>query len=35
MVPLIHAALPITAAGQAHRILNDNENLGKVVLQVG
>ena len=34
MAPLIHAVLPITAAEEAHRILNDNENLGKVVLQV-
>ena len=34
MAPLIHAVLPITEAEEAHRILNDNENLGKVVLQV-
>jgi NADPH:quinone reductase-like Zn-dependent oxidoreductase len=34
MAPLIHAVLPITEAEEAHRILNDNENIGKVVLQV-
>lgn len=31
---LIHKSLPITQAEEAHRILQDNENLGKVVLTV-
>jgi NADPH2:quinone reductase len=31
---LIHKVLPITEAEEAHRILQDNENLGKVVLKV-
>ena len=34
MAPLIHAVLPVTEAEEAHRILRDNENIGKVVLQV-
>jgi len=34
MAPLMHAVLPVTAAEEAHRILSDNENIGKVVLQI-
>ena len=34
IVPLIHTVLPITAAEEAHRMLDNNENIGKVVLQV-
>ena len=34
MAPLIHAVLPVTEAEEAHRILRDNENIGKVVLRV-
>ncbi|KAA3604858.1 MAG: alcohol dehydrogenase [Planctomycetota bacterium] len=30
--PLVHAAVPFSEAAEAHRILHDRENLGKVVL---
>ena len=30
--PLVHAAVPFSQAAEAHRILHDRENLGKVVL---
>jgi NADPH:quinone reductase-like Zn-dependent oxidoreductase len=31
-VPVVHAAVPFANAGEAHRILADRENVGKVVL---
>lgn len=32
--PIVDRVLPITAAGEAHAVLERNENIGKVVLQV-
>lgn len=34
IAPLIHSVLPITEAEEAHRQLRENENIGKVVLEV-
>lgn len=34
MKVVIHKTLPISEAEAAHAILNNNENLGKVVLKV-
>jgi putative PIG3 family NAD(P)H quinone oxidoreductase len=34
VAPVIHAVLPITQADEAHRILEENRNIGKVVLLV-
>ena len=34
IAPIIHAVLPVTEAEEAHRMLEDNESIGKVALQV-
>ncbi|WP_378735847.1 NAD(P)H-quinone oxidoreductase [Nocardia brasiliensis] len=34
VAPVIHAELPITEAGEAHRLLESGDTFGKVVLQV-
>ena len=34
IAPVIHKVLPIAETAEAHRILADNENVGKVVLRV-
>ncbi|MEU7221223.1 NAD(P)H-quinone oxidoreductase [Nocardia iowensis] len=34
IAPVIHAELPITEAGEAHRLLESGDTFGKVVLQV-
>lgn len=34
VAPVMHAVLPFAEAGEAHRILEDNENFGKVVMTV-
>ncbi|HEX7427394.1 MAG TPA: zinc-binding dehydrogenase, partial [Mycobacterium sp.] len=31
-VPIVHKAVPFAEAGEAHRILAERENVGKVVL---
>lgn len=33
--PVLHAAMPLERAGEAHRVLEGREHVGKVVLQVG
>lgn len=33
--PLLHAVLPMEQAAEAHRILEDQEHVGKVVLDIG
>ncbi|MEV6274595.1 NAD(P)H-quinone oxidoreductase [Nocardia sp. NPDC051832] len=35
VVPVIHAELPISAAAEAHRMLDDSGTFGKVTLRVG
>ena len=34
IAPVLHKVLPIAEVDEAHRILRDNENVGKVVLTV-
>ncbi|MDD3952359.1 MAG: NAD(P)H-quinone oxidoreductase [Lentisphaeria bacterium] len=34
LLPLIHCVLPMTEAAEAHRILEQQENIGKVILEV-
>jgi NADPH:quinone reductase-like Zn-dependent oxidoreductase len=33
--PLLHAVLPMEEAAEAHRVLEDQEHVGKVVLEIG
>jgi NADPH:quinone reductase-like Zn-dependent oxidoreductase len=34
MRPIVHATLPLAEAAEAHRILEDREAFGKVVLEI-
>jgi NADPH:quinone reductase len=35
LVPVVHARLPLQAAAEAHALLENDENVGKIVLTVG